>query len=68
MVRSMAEMGRLLNKPVVAECVETERVAAMLGALGIDWAQGYIYHVPEPLTADLLHGWIGADSDTQRAA
>lgn len=68
MVRSMAEMGRLLNKPIVAECVETERVAAMLGALGIDWAQGYVYHVPEPLTAELLNGWIGTTAGSQQVA
>lgn len=68
MVRSMAEMGRLLNKPIVAECVETERVAAMLGALGIDWAQGYVYHVPEPLTAELLNGWIGTTAGSQLVA
>jgi EAL domain-containing protein (putative c-di-GMP-specific phosphodiesterase class I) len=54
MVRSMAEMARLLKKPVVAEFVETEPVAVLLRELGIDWAQGFLYHVPEPLTADAL--------------
>ena len=54
MVRSMAEMARLLNKPVVAECVETERVAAMLDELDIDWAQGFHFHRPEPLTVEAL--------------
>ncbi|MEK8034818.1 EAL domain-containing protein [Ideonella sp. DXS29W] len=58
MVRSMAEMGRLLNKPIVAECVENDRVAAMLRALGIDWGQGYAFHQPEALTAELLRGWL----------
>jgi len=54
MVRSMVEMARLLNKPVVAECVETAAVAERLLSLGVDWAQGYYYHRPEPLTAELL--------------
>ncbi len=54
MVRTMAEMARLLEKPVVAECVETERVAEMLPALGVQWAQGYHFHRPEPLTAAAL--------------
>ena len=54
MVRSMVEMARLLKKPVVAECVETEGVAGMLRELGVDWAQGYYYHRPEPLTGDAL--------------
>ncbi|WP_374568247.1 EAL domain-containing protein [Ideonella sp.] len=60
MVRSMAEMGRLLNKPIVAECVENERVATMLRSLGIDWAQGYLYHQPEALTPELLRAWLNA--------
>ena len=59
MVRSMAEMGRLLSKPVVAECVENERVATMLRSLGIDWAQGYLFHQPEALTPALLREWVG---------
>ena len=54
MVRSMTEMARLLKKPVVAEFVETEAVAGLLRELGVDWAQGFHYHVPEPLTADAL--------------
>jgi len=54
MVRSMTEMARLLKKPVVAEFVETEAVAGMLRDLGVDWAQGFHYHVPEPLTAEAL--------------
>jgi EAL domain-containing protein (putative c-di-GMP-specific phosphodiesterase class I) len=54
MVRSMTEMARLLKKPVVAEFVETESVADLLRELGVDWAQGFHYHVPEPLTADAL--------------
>jgi diguanylate cyclase (GGDEF)-like protein len=54
MVRSMAEMARLLDKPVVAECVENEAVAAMLPALGIHWAQGFHYHRPEPLSVEAL--------------
>ena len=62
MVRSMAEMGRLLNKPIVAECVENERVAAMLRSLGIDWGQGYVFHQPEALTQQLLREWLGGAS------
>jgi diguanylate cyclase (GGDEF)-like protein len=54
MVRSMVEMARLLDKPVVAECVETAAVAAMLRELGVDWAQGFHFHRPEPLVADAL--------------
>ncbi len=69
MVRSMAEMGRLLNKPIVAECVENDRVAAMLRSLGVDWAQGYLYHQPEALTPQLLREWLNAgQAGAQRVA
>jgi diguanylate cyclase (GGDEF)-like protein len=71
MVRSMVEMGRLLNKPVVAECVESERVAEMLRSLGVDWAQGYAFHQPEALTPELLREWVaglGGLDTTQQAA
>jgi diguanylate cyclase (GGDEF)-like protein len=58
MVRSMTEMARLLKKPVVAECVETEGVAGMLRELGVEWAQGFHFHRPEPLTADALRACV----------
>jgi diguanylate cyclase (GGDEF)-like protein len=54
MVRSMTEMARLLKKPVIAECVETAGVAEMLRELGVEWAQGFHFHRPEPLTAEAL--------------
>jgi len=60
MVRSMVEMAHLLKKPVVAECVETATVATMLRALGVDWAQGYHYHRPEPMTIDALRASVAA--------
>lgn len=54
MVRSMVEMARLLDKPVVAECVETGAVALQLREMGVTWAQGFHFHRPERLSADLL--------------
>lgn len=54
MVRSMVEMARQLDKPVVAEFVESEPVARLLAELGVQWAQGYHFHRPEPLTAAAL--------------
>ena len=54
MVRSMVDMARLLDKPVVAEFVETESVALLLAELGVQWGQGYHFHRPEPLTFDAL--------------
>lgn len=54
MVRSMMDMARLLGKPVVAECVETSTVSTRLNELGVNWAQGYLYHRPEPLSSAAL--------------
>ncbi|WP_442776274.1 putative bifunctional diguanylate cyclase/phosphodiesterase [Sphaerotilus montanus] len=54
MVRSMVDMARLLDKPVVAEFVETASVAQLLRELGVQWGQGYYFHQPEPLTFDAL--------------
>ncbi len=54
MVRSMVDMARLLDKPVVAEFVETASVAQLLAELGVQWGQGYYFHQPEPLTFDAL--------------
>jgi predicted signal transduction protein with EAL and GGDEF domain len=68
MVRSMTEMARLLKKPVVAEFVETETVAGLLRELGVDWAQGFHYHVPEPLTADALRASLPPPSTGAAAA
>jgi EAL domain-containing protein (putative c-di-GMP-specific phosphodiesterase class I) len=68
MVRSMAEMARLLKKPVVAEFVETESVANLLRDLGVDWAQGYHYHVPEALTAEALRASLAPPAPDAVAA
>ena len=48
------DMARLLDKPVVAEFVETASVAQLLRELGVQWGQGYYFHQPEPLTFDAL--------------
>jgi len=58
MVRSMSEMARLLNKPVVAEFVETEGRGRATARAGHRWAQGFHYHVPEPLTAEALRACL----------
>jgi diguanylate cyclase (GGDEF)-like protein/PAS domain S-box-containing protein len=49
-VRCIADMANLLHKETVAEFVETEAALAMLTTLGVDYAQGYFLHQPEPLS------------------
>ena len=51
MVRSINELGQLLDKQTIAEHVETLAVANELRDLGIDFLQGYAYARPEPLSS-----------------
>ena len=49
-VRCIADMANLLHKETVAEFVETEGALSILTTLGVDHAQGYFLHKPEPLS------------------
>lgn len=55
-VRTIIHLGRSLNLKLVAEGVETERQLAILGELGCDRIQGYIFS--RPLEADALEPFI----------
>lgn len=48
-VRSITDIAHVLHKRTIAEQVENEQVIALLRALGVDMAQGYGLHRPEPL-------------------
>ncbi len=54
MVRSMVQMAQALGLPVVAEFVESARIAAALRDLGVQYAQGYHFHQPEGLSEAAL--------------
>jgi diguanylate cyclase (GGDEF)-like protein len=47
--RSIAHIAHVLDKKTIAEQVESEAVLQTLRTLGIDYAQGYFLHRPEPL-------------------
>ncbi|MES3006976.1 MAG: EAL domain-containing protein [Pseudomonadota bacterium] len=49
MVSSINEIGHLMNLQTVAEYVETAETLAICQELGIDYAQGFHLHRPEPL-------------------
>lgn len=40
-VRSIADIGRVMRKQTIAECVESEQARQRLSDLGVDFAQGY---------------------------
>jgi diguanylate cyclase (GGDEF)-like protein len=46
---AIADIARVLDKKTIAEQVETDAVLQTLRTLGIDYAQGYFLHRPEPL-------------------
>lgn len=47
--RSIADIAHVLDKKTIAEQVENEAVLQTLRTLGIDYAQGYFLHRPQPL-------------------
>ena len=60
-VAAVLGMARALNLHVVAEGVETPEQAAILGMLGCDIAQGYLYAHPLPTAA--LRQWLRRPDD-----
>ncbi len=49
MVESIHHIGRVIGVKTVAECVSHERLMDALRLVGVDYAQGFGLHVPEPL-------------------
>lgn len=48
-VRSITDIAHVLNKRTIAEHVESATTCVTLRALGVDFAQGFALHRPEPL-------------------
>ena len=49
MVEAFIHVGEALGIETVAEFVETEATLQCLRGIGVDYAQGYVIHKPEPL-------------------
>jgi EAL domain-containing protein (putative c-di-GMP-specific phosphodiesterase class I) len=57
-VCAIVELAKGMGIETVAEYVETEEIAQAVKRLGVDYAQGYAYGKPEPLSdllCDLTH-------------
>jgi diguanylate cyclase (GGDEF)-like protein/PAS domain S-box-containing protein len=52
-VRCFHDVARVMGIQTVAEFVEDEATVAVLRNIGIDYAQGYHYHRPEPMALAL---------------
>jgi EAL domain-containing protein (putative c-di-GMP-specific phosphodiesterase class I) len=48
-IQTIVQMSRYLNIECVAECVESQLIAARLRELSVDLIQGFVLHRPEPL-------------------
>ncbi len=48
-LRCIQEVAHLLGKQTIAECAESPEVIELLRGLGVDFAQGYAVHYPEPI-------------------
>ncbi|MCO4094803.1 MAG: EAL domain-containing protein [Acidovorax sp.] len=49
-VRCFVDVARVVGVRTVAEFVDQPEVLARLQAMGVDYAQGYLLHRPEPLS------------------
>ncbi|HRQ63826.1 MAG TPA: EAL domain-containing protein, partial [Xanthomonadaceae bacterium] len=48
-VRSIAEIARVMRKQTIAECVENESLVRQMQALEVDYIQGYAIGRPQPI-------------------
>ncbi|HET6655761.1 MAG TPA: EAL domain-containing protein [Gammaproteobacteria bacterium] len=54
MTEAISRMAQALGIATIAECVENPETLDWLRELGVDYAQGFAIHRPEPLTVDML--------------
>jgi EAL domain-containing protein (putative c-di-GMP-specific phosphodiesterase class I) len=62
-VRAAIELSHALGLETIAEGVEDQTVVEMLGAMGCDFAQGFVF--ARPMTAEKLVGWLAAHANYQ---
>jgi EAL domain-containing protein (putative c-di-GMP-specific phosphodiesterase class I) len=48
MVKAINEIGHIMGMQTIAEFVESEGIKEILIELGVDYAQGYCIHRPQP--------------------
>ncbi|MEG3164714.1 EAL domain-containing protein [Sphingomonas sp. PB2P19] len=64
-VDAVARLGRAMNIRTIAESVEYEELIPRLKSLGLDYAQGYALHLPEPIDEVTFYP-VGRRSETSR--
>ena len=48
MVKSINEIGHVMGMKTIAEFVENDEIKGMLREIGVNYAQGYGIHKPQP--------------------
>ncbi|MBC7943726.1 MAG: EAL domain-containing protein [Burkholderiales bacterium] len=66
MVEAIMRIARVMDIKTIAEFVENGRILAKLREIGVDYAQGFDVHVPEPLI-DLSHALPRRSVASERA-
>jgi len=64
LIEATIRMAQTLHLGTVAEGIETEGQAALMGTLGCDKGQGYLYS--KPLEAQVLIEWVQARGATTK--
>jgi len=59
-IKSVNHIGHLLGMKTIAECVENEKTSNKLAAMGVDFAQGHKFGLPEPIFVN----WALAESSS----
>ncbi|MFP7722284.1 bifunctional diguanylate cyclase/phosphodiesterase [Lysobacter sp. A3-1-A15] len=59
-VGAVTDIGHRLGLKVIAEWVSSEEIAQELHDMGVDYAQGYVLHKPEPV---VFHRGLTGDGD-----
>ncbi|MDB2330475.1 EAL domain-containing protein [Alteromonas sp.] len=49
MVKAINEIGHVTGMKTIAEFVETKEIRQILSSMGVDYAQGYAVHKPQPI-------------------
>ena len=65
MVKAIAEVGHAMGIETIAERVESRKVLEKLGAIGVQYAQGY--YISRPISIDEFEPWAPTRFQQRRA-
>jgi EAL domain-containing protein (putative c-di-GMP-specific phosphodiesterase class I) len=66
MVKSINEIGQVMGMETIAEFVESEEIKTMLKEIGVNYAQGFAIHKPQPFIELLTEESDTKDSNSSK--